>query len=120
MHKGWVVPRHTLHGARKADIVPDRKNLVGEDQLGDTVERITALSPTYLSDYVVPELPAWQARATLAFAVIAAARRGERGRAGWPAADVHRLALALRDRAPGLYVVLIALLEELEEVESPA
>ena len=95
--------------------MPDRKTPVGENQLGDTVERITALSPAYLSDYVVPRLPAWQARATLTFAVIAAARRATQGHADWPATDIWRLARALGDRAPGLYAVLIALLEHVEQ-----
>jgi hypothetical protein len=94
--------------------VPDRKTPVAENQLGDIVERITTLSPAYLSEYVVPRLSAWQARATLTFAVIAAARRATQGHADWPATDIWRLARALRDRAPGLYAVLIALLEHVE------
>jgi hypothetical protein len=69
----------------------------------------------YLSDYVVPRLSAWQARATLTFAVIAAARRATQGHVDWPATDIWRLARALRDRAPGLYAVLIALLEHVEQ-----
>lgn len=95
--------------------MPDRKPPVAENHLGDIVERITALSPAYLSDYVVPRLPAWQARATLTFAVIAAARRAMQGHADWPATDIWRLARALRDPAPGIYAVLLALLEQVEQ-----
>jgi hypothetical protein len=79
------------------------------------MERIAALTPAYLSDYVVPKLPAWEAEATLTYAVVAAARRATQGHADWPATDVWRLARALRDRAPEVYVVLKALLEQLEE-----
>lgn len=91
-----------------------------EALLADIVERITALSPAYLYAYVVPRLPAWEAEATLTFAVIAAARRAAQGQVGWPAADVRRLALALCERAPEVYAVLTALLEELEEPGPPA
>jgi hypothetical protein len=69
----------------------------------------------YLSEYVVPRLSAWQARATLTFAVIAAAHRATQGHVDWPATDIWRLARALRDRAPGLYAVLITLLEHVEQ-----
>ena len=70
----------------------DHKNRVRENLPGDIVERIAALSPAYLSDYVVPKLPAWEAEATLTCAVIAATRRAARGHADWPAAEVRRLA----------------------------
>jgi hypothetical protein len=93
----------------------DRKNPVGEELLAATMERIAALSPAYLSEYVVPKLPAWEARATLTFAVIAATRRAAQGQASWTAAESWRLTQALRDCAPALYAVLTMLMLELEE-----
>jgi hypothetical protein len=79
------------------------------------MERIAALRPEYLSDYVVPKLPAWEAEATLTYAVMAAARRATQGHVDWAAPEVWRLARALHDRAPEVYVVLKTLLEQLEE-----